>query len=56
MRQKPAEGFQPQQKAMGKYERATSEDIMKAIDKCPSGALSYKKAGESQEHQGQTQD
>ena len=28
---------------------AISEDIMKAIDKCPSGALSYKKTGESQE-------
>jgi uncharacterized Fe-S cluster protein YjdI len=32
---------------------ATTEDIRKAIDKCPSGALSYKKAGESQ---GQTPD
>ena len=26
---------------------ANSEDIMEVIDKCPSGALSYKKAGES---------
>ncbi len=28
---------------------ASSEDIMEAIDKCPSGALSYKKAGDGQE-------
>jgi uncharacterized Fe-S cluster protein YjdI len=28
---------------------ASSEDVMKAIDKCVSGALSYKKAGESKE-------
>lgn len=27
---------------------ASSEEIMKVIDRCPSGALSYKKSGEGQ--------
>jgi uncharacterized Fe-S cluster protein YjdI len=37
-------------------ERATSEEIMKAIDRCPSGALSYKKNEElqAQKDRGQT--
>lgn len=29
---------------------ATSEEIMKTIDKCPSGALSYKKIGTDRGH------
>jgi uncharacterized Fe-S cluster protein YjdI len=35
--------FQPKTQPWIKPEAATSEEIMAAIDKCPSGALSYYK-------------
>jgi len=35
--------FKPQEKPWIKIENASSEEIMNAIDKCPSGALSYRK-------------
>ena len=33
--------FHPKEKPWIKPEASTSEEIMSAIDKCPSGALSY---------------
>jgi uncharacterized Fe-S cluster protein YjdI len=35
--------FKPQEKPWIRVENASSEEIMSAIDKCPSGALSYRK-------------
>jgi uncharacterized Fe-S cluster protein YjdI len=35
--------FKPQEKPWIRVENASSEEIMKAVDKCPSGALSYRK-------------
>ena len=35
--------FKPQERPWIKIENATSEEIMNAVDKCPSGALSYRK-------------
>lgn len=35
--------FHPREKPWIKPEASTSEEIMSAIDKCPSGALSYYK-------------
>lgn len=35
--------FKPQERPWIQVENASSEEIMKAIDKCPSGALSYRK-------------
>ncbi len=35
--------FKPQEKPWIRVEHASSEEIMNAIDKCPSGALSYEK-------------
>ncbi|HVE58214.1 MAG TPA: (4Fe-4S)-binding protein [Pyrinomonadaceae bacterium] len=35
--------FKPQEKPWIRVENASSEEIMNAIDKCPSGALSYRK-------------
>ncbi len=35
--------FKPQERPWIKKENASSEEIMKAVDKCPSGALSYRK-------------
>jgi len=38
--------FQPKEKPWIKIDEASSEEIMKTIDKCPSGALSYYKNSE----------
>ena len=38
--------FNPAQSPWVKVDAAAADDIAKAIDKCPSGALSYYKAGE----------
>lgn len=35
--------FKPKEKPWIRVENASSEEIMNAIDKCPSGALSYRK-------------
>lgn len=35
--------FKPKEKPWIKIENASSEEIMNAIDKCPSGAFSYRK-------------
>jgi uncharacterized Fe-S cluster protein YjdI len=35
--------FKPQEKPWIRPENASSEEIMNTIDKCPSGALSYRK-------------
>lgn len=35
--------FQPGEKPWIKVSEATSDEIMNTIDKCPSGALSYRK-------------
>jgi len=35
--------FKPKEKPWIRVENASSEEIMNAIDKCPSGALSYEK-------------
>jgi uncharacterized Fe-S cluster protein YjdI len=35
--------FKPKEKPWISIEAASSEEIMKTIDKCPSGALSYRK-------------
>ncbi len=40
------EVFQPKSQPWVKMENDTSEKIMEAIDKCPSGALSYYKNAE----------
>lgn len=34
--------FRPQERPWIQVENASSEEIMRAIDKCPSGALSYR--------------
>ncbi len=38
--------FKPNEKPWVQIEESSSDAIMKTIDKCPSGALSYKKKGE----------
>ena len=35
--------FRPREKPWIQMENGSSEEMMKAIDKCPSGALSYSK-------------
>ncbi len=35
--------FKPQERPWIKPENASSEEIMSAVDKCPSGALFYRK-------------
>lgn len=35
--------FQPKDKPWVKLENGTNEEVINAIDKCPSGALSYTK-------------
>jgi uncharacterized Fe-S cluster protein YjdI len=35
--------FKPKEKPWIRVENASSREIMNAIDKCPSGALSYRK-------------
>jgi uncharacterized Fe-S cluster protein YjdI len=35
--------FKPQERPWIRTENASSEEIMNAIDKCPSGALAYRK-------------
>lgn len=40
------EVFQPKERRWVQVENATSEEIMKTIDTCPSGALSYRKNNE----------
>jgi len=35
--------FKPKERPWIQVENASSEEIMNAIDKCPSGALSYRK-------------
>lgn len=35
--------FKPKEKPWIRVENASSEEIMNAINKCPSGALSYRK-------------
>ncbi len=37
------EVFKPPERPWIQVENTSSEEIMKAIDKCPSGALSYRK-------------
>jgi uncharacterized Fe-S cluster protein YjdI len=37
------EVFKPKERPWVKIENASSEETMKAVDKCPSGALSYYK-------------
>ncbi len=44
-----SEVFQPQQKPWIKVDQANSEDIIKQVAKCPSGALAYKKKDDSEE-------
>ena len=39
--------FRPKEKPWVAVDQGTSEEIMATIDQCPSGALSYKKAGEA---------
>jgi len=38
-----SEVFKPKEKPWIRVENASSEEIMNAVDKCPSGALSYRK-------------
>ena len=42
VREEPAASVR-RKDAMGEYQRSKLEEIMSAIDRCPSGALTYKR-------------